>query len=75
MLSFSQICVPPMNPAIAERTVIASWIIFFQTLLFIATVQQFKTTETHLHCRYTRKQMSGARIQNLPEERAHFERP
>lgn len=36
MLLGYQNCVPPINPATADKTVIASWIIFFQTLGFNA---------------------------------------
>lgn len=67
MLPISQICVPPINPAIADSTVIASWIIFFQTLLFIATVNQRFKVETRPHRRYTRKRMLSERTQNLLE--------
>ena len=72
MLPFSQICVPPINPAIADSTVIASWIIFFHTLLFIVTFQQFMKVEIRLPDFDKRKQKLGVRIQNLPEEPAHF---
>lgn len=71
MLPISQICVPPMNPAIADSTVIASWIILFQTLPLRATARQFMKVEIRHHRRYKRKRMSGVRKLNLPAKRPH----
>ena len=75
MLPFSQICVPPINPAIADSTVIASWIIFFHTLLLTATERQIKQVEIRPLRRYIRKRTSGARKLNLPVKRAHSAQP
>lgn len=72
MLPISQICVPPINPAIALSTVIASWIILFQTLVFNATIQQFSLVEIRPPGSDERKQKSNARIQSPPEELARF---
>lgn len=72
MLPISQICVPPMNPAMAESTVIASWIIFFHTLLLSAMTYQRIKVENRLPHRYIRKRRLSVRKLNLPEERAHF---
>lgn len=71
MLPIFQICVPPINPAIADKTVIASWIIFFHTLPLSATVQQFIKLESCPHRRYKRKRTSGVRKLNLPAKRPH----
>lgn len=74
MLSGYQICVPPMNPATADKTVIASWIILFQTLVFNATTyQRIKVDFRPLH-QSKRKRTSGVRKLNLPGVQAHFER-
>lgn len=67
MLPISQICVPPIKPATAESTVIASWIIFFHTLGLSATTYQRIKVEIRLLRRYTRKRTSDGRKQNLPE--------
>ena len=75
MLPIFQICVPPMNPAIADKTVIASWIIFFHTLLFTAMIQQFIKLESRPRHRYIRKQRLGVRKLNLPAEQRRFEQP
>lgn len=75
MLPIFQICVPPMNPATADKTVIASWIIFFQTLVLSATIQQFNQVENRPLYRYKRTRRSNERILNLPEQRAHFAQP
>lgn len=75
MLPISQICVPPIKPAIADKTVIASWIIFFHTLPLSATVQQFKQVEIRPRRRYIRKRTSGVRKLNLPAKRAHSAQP
>lgn len=75
MLPISQICVPPMNPAIADKTVIASWIIFFHTLLFIATTYQRFKVESRPRRRCRRRQKSNERKQSLPEEQARSAQP
>lgn len=74
MLPISQICVPPINPAIALSTVIASWITLFQTLGFNDMNYQFMKVESHLPGFDERKQKSNARIQSPLEELAHFVR-
>ena len=71
MLPIDYICVPPINPAIADKTVIANWIIFFQTLPLRATTYQFIKVETRPRRRYTRKRKLSVRKQNLPVQRPH----
>ena len=56
-----------MNPAMADKTVIASWIILFQTLVLRATTYQRIKVEIRprRHCR--RKQRLSERIRYLLE--------